>query len=140
VDVSVGGALGTEASMKKVLLGLGLGFSIALVPACSSDDTSSSSGDGGTAAAAATVTVSSNQFTPPSVTIKKGEIVRFQWSPGGQHNVVSGKSCTADNKFRSGDPQGGGSWDKKFEEAGTFEYFCEPHCSSFGMKGTVVVQ
>ncbi|MDF2698291.1 MAG: Copper binding protein plastocyanin/azurin family, partial [Labilithrix sp.] len=36
-------------------------------------------------------------------------------------------------------PVGGGTFDKKFEKAGTFPYYCEPHCA-MGMKGEVVVE
>ena len=122
--------------MKKVLLGLGL--ALMLVPACSSDDTpGTTSGSSGAATAAATVEVSSNKFTPQTVTIKVGETVAWKWA-GGTHNVTSGTSCTADTKFRSGDPASGGSFDRKFDTAGTFPYFCEPHCGA-GMTGEVIV-
>ena|SRR5688572_5545568 len=125
--------------MKKVLLGLGL--AMALVPACSSDDTpGTSSGTSGTTPAAATVNISPNKFEPQTVTIKVGQTVTWKWN-GGSHNVVGGTNCAADtsaNKFRSGDVQSGGTFDKKFDVAGTFDYFCEPHCS-VGMTGKVVV-
>jgi plastocyanin len=128
--------------MKKVFLGLGLfAAALVLVPGCSSDDTpgTSSSGSSG-ATSAATVTLSPNKFEPQTVTIKVGQSVTWKWN-GGTHNVTGGTNCTPDtsaNKFRSGDPQSGGTFDKKFDTAGTFDYFCEPHCS-VGMTGKVIV-
>ncbi len=119
---------------------LGLGLALSLVPACTSDDTNTSSSGTSGAPAAATVTVSPNKFEPQEVTIKVGQSVAWRFT-GGTHNVVGGTNCAADtsaNKFRSGDPQSGGSFEKKFDTAGTFDYFCEPHCS-VGMTGKVIV-
>src|SRR5262249_42603846 len=85
------------------------------------------------------VQISPNQFTPASVKVKVGQTVRWTWA-GGTHNVVSGPDCNKeDGNFKSGAPQGGGTFDKKFEKAGTFPYHCEPHCA-MGMKGEVVVE
>ena len=80
---------------------------------------------------------SSNTFSPSTVTVKVGQTVRWVWK-GGSHNVVSGTGCTEDGKFKSGATQAGGTWDHTFETAGTFAYYCEPHCGA-GMTGTVVV-
>ncbi len=111
-----------------------------VVVGCGSDDdpgtTSASSGGG--AAAAATVQVASNAFTPATVTIKKGQAVRWVWSSG-THDVVSGTSCSSDGKFTSGPPASGTSFERTFDEAGTFDYFCTPHCS-MGMTGKVIVE
>lgn len=85
------------------------------------------------------VQVSSNQFSPAEVKVKVGQTVRWTWA-GGTHNVVSGPDCnTEDGNFKSGAPVGGGTFDKKFEKAGTFPYYCTPHCA-MGMKGQVVVE
>ncbi|HVJ93956.1 MAG TPA: plastocyanin/azurin family copper-binding protein, partial [Labilithrix sp.] len=87
----------------------------------------------------AVVELSNNRFSPAQVTIKVGQTVRWKWS-GASHNIVSGPDCDAnDGKFTSGEPATGGVFDKKFETAGTFPYYCEPHCS-MGMKGTVIVE
>ena len=124
--------------MKRVLFGLALACGFALVPACSSEDTGSSSGSSGTTppAAAATVTVKSNEFSPATVTVKVGESVQWTWA-GGSHNVVSGTNCAGDNNFTSGNPQTGGTFEKKFEAAGTFDYFCTPHCGMGDRKSVV---
>lgn len=84
-----------------------------------------------------------NNFSPAQVRIKVGQTVRWTWMGGGaSHNVVSGANCTTDDKFRSpGGPTGqiGTTFDRKFDVAGTFPYYCEPHCD-MGMKGEVIVE
>lgn len=108
---------------------------IASTGACSADDTT----DGTSSADVVNVTISSNQFSPAQVKIKVGQTVRWTWA-GGTHNVVSGPDCgQEDGAFKSGAPQSGGTFDKKFEKAGTYDYHCEPHCT-MGMKGQVVVE
>ena len=87
------------------------------------------------------VSVTSNKFTPASITIKVGDTVTWTWN-GGNHDVVSGANCTNDNVFTRSALQStnGATFQHKFDKAGSFEYFCEPHCVSSSMKGTVVVQ
>ncbi len=78
-----------------------------------------------------------NTFTPAVITVTVGDTV--QWvRMGGFHNVVS------DDLFRlSDDPLGdpSSSWSTvsfTFTEAGTFDYYCEPH-QGLGMEGQVIV-
>jgi plastocyanin len=120
--------------MMKTLLGACGLVVIASMSACSSDD----DGTGTTTNDVVSVQVTSNAFTPGSTKIKVGQTVRWTWA-GGSHNVVSGSNCTDDGKFKSGAPQAGGTYEKKFETAGTFPYFCEPHCA-MNMTGEVVVE
>ncbi len=127
--------------MKHVVSALAL----ALVTACSTSDSptssSSSGGTSGTTPAANAVTVSSNKFTPASLSVKIGDTVTWTWA-GGNHDVVSGANCTDDKVFTRSALQSanGATFTHTFDKAGTFEYFCTPHCVSAGMKGTVVVQ
>jgi plastocyanin len=108
---------------------------VSVLVACSSDDDAATD-DTGVVNVLATA---NNSFDPPQVTIKVGQTVRWTWR-GGTHNVVSGKNCTREDEFKgSGAPAPGGTYEFTFEKAGTFEYFCELHCS-MGMKGQVVVQ
>lgn len=102
----------------------------ALLSACTAEDALPETGP--------TVTVKSNTFEPSTITIKVGQTVTWEWESG-VHNVVSGTSCTPDGKFTSGSPVSGATYDHRFDEAGTFDYFCEPHCSQ-GMVGKVIVQ
>lgn len=100
-----------------------------------------------TEAAAATVVVTNNVFTPPNVTVKAGQTVEWQFNQG-VHDVTSGATdpgdatnppkCTPDGKFASGEPQGSGTYRFKFTTAGTFPYYCSPHCANKQF-GTVTV-
>jgi plastocyanin len=109
--------------------------------ACSSSsDSPSTTGDSGATPAGNTVTVKSNQFVPPSLTIKAGETVTWTWA-GGTHTVTSGTSCVSDKAYTSGlKSSAGDTFTHTYATPGTFEYFCEPHCASAGMKGTIIVQ
>ena len=122
--------------MKTFLLGAFAAIAIAMMPACSSSDEETPPDND---ADIVNVQVTSNQFTPAQVKIKVGQTVRWTWA-GGTHNVVSGPdSNNEDGNFKSGAPVGGGTFDKKFETAGTFPYYCQPHCQ-MGMRGEVIVE
>ena len=121
--------------MKKTLPYAFALLAVSSMSACNTEDDGAAAGS----ADVVNVQVTSDQFTPASVTIKVGQTVRWTWG-GGTHNVVSGPDCsTEDGNFKSGAPQAGGTFDKKFEKAGSFPYYCQPHCT-MGMKGTVVVE
>jgi plastocyanin len=123
---------------------------VASVAACSSTTsptpTGTSGGTSGTtgdaAAAANTVTVggTSNTFSPSTLSIKVGDTVTWTWA-GGAHTVTSGTGCTSDGMFGTDGIQSavGSTFTHTFATAGTFAYFCVPHCAS-GMKGSIVVQ
>ncbi|HTA04836.1 MAG TPA: plastocyanin/azurin family copper-binding protein [Solirubrobacteraceae bacterium] len=84
------------------------------------------------AAATHTVSLSGFSFHPSSLTIKRGDSVRWSWNiPKSEHNVT----------FRSVHSHTGssGSLTVKFPNAGTFSYVCTVHVSK-GMKGKVVVR
>ncbi len=55
------------------------------------------------------------------------------------HTSTSGTNCTKDNKWNSGYIGPGKSFSQKFNEEGSFDYFCIPHCLS-GMKGKIIVK
>eukprot|EP00879_Flechtneria_rotunda_P000066 GHRR01000104.1.p1 GENE.GHRR01000104.1~~GHRR01000104.1.p1 ORF type:complete len:165 (+),score=13.82 GHRR01000104.1:53-496(+) len=84
-------------------------------------------------------------FEPASVTIKAGETVTWVNNAGFPHNIVfdedavpSGANAEAlSHEDYMNAP--GESYSAKFDNAGTYEYFCEPHQGA-GMKGKVVVQ
>lgn len=84
-------------------------------------------------------------FAPQVVNIKVGQTVRWTWASG-SHNVVSGKNG-ADNAFCSPNDancaqaalsNAGFVYRHKFNQAGSFSYFCAPHLGA-GMTGTVNV-
>lgn len=100
----------------------------------SSPSTSSSSSDGDTVE----VRVNGHDFSPSEVHVKAGQKVRWVWAAG-RHNVVSGSGCSPDGKFSSGELQSPPStFEQKFESAGSFPYYCDPHCG-MGMTGKVIV-
>jgi plastocyanin len=116
--------------------------------ACGGDDYGGD--DGGGDDAPNTVTVGpggGTSFSPATLTVPVGTTVTFRFASGG-HNVVSGDDCTADGAFCSpGDTScasaptsgSGATYTHTFTAAGTFPYFCAPHCVQ-GMTGTIVVQ
>jgi plastocyanin len=106
---------------------------LVVLAACSSaTDTTPAS------ASANTVTLNATSFEPSTITINVGESVTWKWATG-THDVESGTTCTPDGKFSSGEPVAGGTFEQKFDTAGTFDYFCSVHCGN-GMVGKVIVQ
>jgi plastocyanin len=84
---------------------------------------------------AATVDIKSFAFGPASVTITKGQSVKWTNSDGTPHTVSSGTPPTKDGKFDR-EVANAGSVTITFDAAGTFTYFCNIHQA---MTGTVVV-
>jgi plastocyanin len=83
----------------------------------------------------ATVTTPGTSFNPGTVTIAAGGTVTWQFTGGDRHNVTfSGTAPTGGN---IPDTNAGGSAQRTFATAGTYNYSCTRHN---GMSGTVVVQ
>ncbi len=83
-------------------------------------------------AATHTVSLSGFSFHPSTLTIKRGDSVRWSWNiPKSEHNVT----------FHSVHSRTGssGSLTVRFPNAGTFSYVCTVHVAK-GMKGKVVVR
>jgi plastocyanin len=85
-------------------------------------------------------------YAPEQVTINVGDTVRWTFAEVG-HNVVSGSACIANNQFCSPDnidcattasSPAGAVYTRTFNQAGTFQYFCSPHCFN-AMTGVVIV-
>jgi plastocyanin len=133
----------TRSRPRRALLASFVALSLA---ACGGDD----DGDDGGGNAPNTVTVGpggGTSFSPATLTVPVGTTVTFRFASSG-HNVVSGDDCTADGAFCSpGDTScasaptspSGTTYTHRFDSAGTFPYFCTPHCVQ-GMVGTIVVQ
>jgi len=84
-------------------------------------------------------------FVPDSLTIKAGESVNFVNNVGFPHNVVFDEDEVPDGvnseaisreDYLNAPAE---TYSVKFEKAGTYGYYCEPHRSA-GMKGKIVVQ
>ena len=82
------------------------------------------------------VQIVSFQFIPATVNIVAGDTVRWTWMAGG-HSTTSGTNCTPDNLWDAGVRSSGFTFTHTFNAAGTFPYFCIPHCTF--MTGTVNV-
>lgn len=86
------------------------------------------------AAAGKTVTLTNNNFTPKTVTIRKGQSVTWT-AKEGAHTVK------ADNgSFQSGTLSAGKSFSHTFDTPGTYGYHCTFHGSAgHDMAGKVIV-
>jgi len=84
-------------------------------------------------------------FVPDETKICKGDTVTWTNNKGGPHNVVFDEEAVpegVDAESISMDDQladVGATYSKKFDTAGTYGYFCEPHRGA-GMTATLIVQ
>ena len=71
------------------------------------------------------------RFHPATLSIRRGDSVRWLWRDGGtRHNVTFRRSHSR--------TQGSGSYTLRFAHAGTFNYRCTIHVA-LGMRGKIVV-
>ncbi|WP_424095899.1 plastocyanin [Moorena producens] len=78
------------------------------------------------------------QFVPNSVTIARGDTVKWVNKKMFPHNVIFEKpGAKYSHKQYAYKP--GESFTAKFDKSGTYNYYCAPHRGA-GMKGTVIVQ
>jgi plastocyanin len=91
-------------------------------------------------AATVTVTVGNNCFcfVPGSVTIHRGDTVRWTWSSSG-HSSTSGTPGSPNGLWDSGLINQGSVFTHTFNTAGAFPYFCTAHGQCCGMVGMVTV-
>ena len=83
-------------------------------------------------------------FVPDELKICKGDTVTWVNNKGGPHNVVfvedaipsgvSAEDISMDDQLG----EEGDTYSKKFDVAGTYEYYCEPHAGG-GMKAVLIV-
>lgn len=83
-----------------------------------------------------TITLSATRFNPSAVTIARGTTVRWTNNTGILHTVTPDGHSEWESKTLSGNTT---VFEHRFDNAGTFPYYCEPHRDS-GMTGTIVVQ
>lgn len=113
-------------------------ITIMLVSGCSKDDSSPTNNAGNT------VTPGSNEilitgfaFSPASKTISVGTTIKWINKDNSTHTVTSGIPGTPSGIFNSGNFGQNGEFSFKFDQAGTFKYFCNIHTS---MTATIIVQ
>lgn len=76
-----------------------------------------------------TVALKDLKFNPATITIERGEEVRWVWQEKLPHNVI-GKDFKSETKSE-------GDFRHTFDSVGTFAYECDLHA---GMEGKVVVR
>lgn len=97
-------------------------------------DSKSAPAKTGGAAAATVNMIANNKYDPATVTVKKGETVKFVNKDSQIHDV---KFTSGPNSPSVMNP--GAEWSRTFDAAGSFPYICTYH-EAEGMKGTVTVQ
>ena len=114
--------------LRLCLVALAVTVTLALA-ACGSDGpertAAPSTGD-----ADATVAVGDMSFSPETLEIAAGDTVAWRWDDAVPHDVAF-KGGPASPK------QASGTWQRAFDQAGSFDYVCTLHP---GMRGTVVVR
>ena len=83
-------------------------------------------------AAVTEVTMAGRAFTPPTLTVDAGTLVRFRNNDGREHTVSA-----RDNSFDSGIMAVGATFTKVFSTPGTYAYLCLIHPD---MTGTIAVR
>jgi len=86
-----------------------------------------------------TITIKDFTFTPQTMTVKTGEIVRWENNEPDQnyvHRIVFTDPTGNIIKYDSGVLSPGQSWSQKFTAPGTYTYYCKIHPQ---MTGTVIV-
>ncbi len=84
------------------------------------------------------VEVSNFAFTPSNVTIDEGDVIRWEWISG-SHTTTSGSGCNGDGLWNEPIDISNQMFERQFNDAGSYPYFCIPHCS-FGMTGNITVE
>ncbi len=87
-------------------------------------------------AAAYKVLMKGYAFEPAALTVPIGATVTWTNTDSAEHDVVSGADGKADGVFASPAMKKGATFSFKFENAGTYAYYCAYHAS---MKGTITV-
>ena len=85
-----------------------------------------------------TVQMVGTSFSPQSLTIEEGDVVMWTNASPVIHTSTSGSACSPNGTWNSGNIFPGFSFSFTFNNAGTFPYFCIPHCFVL-MIGTITV-
>jgi len=84
-----------------------------------------------------TITIKNFAFTPRTLTVKTGSIVRWENQDSSLHRIIfidkDGQDISGDYSVLSSTQ----SWSKKFDQPGTYPYYCKIHPE---MTGTVIVE
>lgn len=114
--------------MSRLTLALALGAALA----CASDGTGP--GGGGTNPEADQIAVRDNAYVPSERTITAGQSITWLWQSANRHSVTFD-----DPSFADSDVKATGRHTVRFDEAGTFTFYCSVHGRAV-MSGRVVVE
>ena len=106
-----------------------------LLAACGDDDDTAATADHTPVDASEAVTIERSRFEPDELTISAGTEVTWENLDAFAHTVTSDEDSSL--AFDSGELAQGDTFSQAFDEAGTYEYFCEIHPT---MQSTVVVE
>jgi plastocyanin len=121
--------------MKRVVISLlALSAFIVVLAGCSNSPTSSTP-----TPTTHDISMVDSAFQPQNKTIAVGDTVRWTNNGARTHTSTSGTGGTADGTWDSGDITPGNTYERTFDTAGTFQYFCMHHWQT-GMTGTITVQ
>lgn len=84
-----------------------------------------------------TVMIRDFTFSPETVTVKAGEIVRWENHDSTPHRIMFTDASGRDTNVESSALAPSQSYSRKFNTPGTFPYYCKIHPS---MKGNVIVE
>lgn len=84
-----------------------------------------------------TVLISDYAFVPQTITVRGGEIVRWENRDATPHRIMFTDATGRDTGVESSALSSSQSYSRKFETAGTYPYYCKIHPD---MKGTVIVE
>lgn len=113
--------------------GIALAAIVAIALGCGSASDGGATGPGGGTGGSTSnaISVIDNSFSPSATTVPVGTTVTWTWNGSNQHNV------TFDDGAKSA-TQASGTFDRKFDVAGTYKYHCTIHGAA--MSGSVTVK
>jgi len=83
------------------------------------------------------ITIQGNAFQPASLTVVKGTTVTWTNKDSYAHTVTSGISPNPNGTFNSNNVSANQTFSFKFDNAGSFDYFCMIHTQ---MKAKIIVE
>ncbi|MBK6912490.1 MAG: cupredoxin domain-containing protein [Ignavibacteriales bacterium] len=83
------------------------------------------------------ITIQGNAFQPAALTVKKGTTVTWTNKDSYAHTVTSGISPNPNGTFNSNNVSANQTFSFKFDNTGSFDYFCMIHTS---MKAKITVE
>jgi plastocyanin len=124
---------GNKNSNNSSLYGNNNGSSSTQTPANNNNTSNNSSASNTQPETTNKVTIANMAFTPPQITVNKGDTVTWANNDSIAHTVTSDTG----SELGSGDIQPGSTYSHTFNTAGSFQYHCSIHPS---MRGTIVVK